>query len=179
MYQVLLQALNNRTRKTLFHLRVCKWERNPQKTSGSKELGLSSGSGSVRTNAWHCVSACRSGLQSAFNALHHPPYPHRRTHCNIPKKKFSQSAILRHPYQGVFTRFLNPVFKHQGKISPWKLELLVILSKGKLFEMNIRNFLSSSYNVNKNDLIARVKKSCLFLGKWDFFKKIIWDSLAY
>lgn len=45
--------------------------------------------------------------------------------------------------------------------------------------MSIRNFLSSSYNVNKNDLIARVKKSCLFLGKQDFFKKIIWDSLAY
>lgn len=44
MYQVLLQALNNRTRKTLFHLRVCKWEREPPQTSGSKEQswGLSS-----------------------------------------------------------------------------------------------------------------------------------------
>lgn len=36
--------------------------------------------------------------------------------------------------------------------------------------MNIRNFFSSSYNVNKNDLIARVKKSCLILGKRNFFK---------
>lgn len=43
------------------------------------------------------------------------------------------------------------------------------LSKWKLFERNTRGFLNSLYSVDKNDLIARVKKSCLFLGKWEFF----------
>lgn len=133
MYQVLLQALNNRTRKTLFHLRVFKWEREPPKTSGSKEQswGLSSGNGSVHTNAWHWWAPAVLG----YNAYskHHPSVFSQKDALQHSKKEFSQSVILRYPYQGVFTRFLNPVFKHQGKISPWKPEILAILSRGKLF----------------------------------------------
>lgn len=42
--------------------------------------------------------------------------------------------------------------------------------------MNIRNFLSSSYNVNKNDLIARVKK-ILFVFMKTIFKKMGFPSI--
>lgn len=95
---------------------VCKWEgshRKPQVAKSRDGVWVQATAQPTPTpdtdEHLPCWATVRiQSTPSSFCILQKDTLQHSR-------KEFSQSVILRHPYQGVFTRFLNPVFKHQGK----------------------------------------------------------------